>query len=161
MATATVEINTIPTGLTLTLSLFPLGSDTASFSGLTLTERTNSKSTYRTTCSAPTEGWYIALTLQGATPIHNGFVYLKNEADTFFVDDPKNFLQVARASAELTAVPAALTDFYSMIQMLYMSTRNQKTGTASAQTISNDAGTVIGTATVTDNGTTTTIGKMS
>ena len=156
MATATFELRSLPTGLTITADLYPRGNDTASFSAVALTERTNSKGVYRGTCSAPTEGYYLIIVKLGTDIIYEGGVYLKNVASTFYVDDPASL-----AGAELSAVPSAAPDIPEMIQFLYQSVRNQATQTASAQTFSKDDGTVVATATTTDNGTTYTKGKMS
>ena len=63
MANAIVEI-IAPSGMTLTLSLFLIGSDTAGASEKTLTERTNDKGTYRATIIEALVGLYRANALK-------------------------------------------------------------------------------------------------
>lgn len=64
---------------------------------------------------------------------------------------------------ELAVIPPATASFLQMVQLVFMATRNGGTFTAAtgAQTIENDAGTSIGTATVTDDGLVTDHGKFS
>lgn len=64
-------------------------------------------------------------------------------------------------ATELSAIPAASPDLHSMVQFLYMLFRNAGTQTATTQTAKDDAGANIGTATVSDDGTTFTKGKFS
>ena len=71
---ATIEVYA-PTGLTLTVNLFPYGSDTAAQSGLALTERATAKGVYTATTSALT-GWHNVVILSGGSPIGSGHVYL-------------------------------------------------------------------------------------
>lgn len=63
--------------------------------------------------------------------------------------------------SELSGVPAASPNLHAMIQWLYMKVRNKETSTASAATINNDAGTAVGTSTLSDDGTTFTKGEYS
>ena len=63
--------------------------------------------------------------------------------------------------SELNSVPPATPTLAQAIMMLYMSIRNVHSATAIQETISNDAGTGFGHATLSDNGTTTTKGKFS
>lgn len=156
MATATFELRALPTGLTITADLYPRGNDTASFSAVALTERTNSKGVYRGTCSAPTEGFYTIIVKLGTDIIYEGGVYLKNVASTFYVDDPASL-----AGAELSAVPSAAPDLAEILQYIYQVMRNQAQQSTSAQTFSKDDGTIFSSATTTDNGTTYTRGKFS
>jgi len=62
---------------------------------------------------------------------------------------------------ELNSVPPASPTLSQLLMMLYMSLRNNHTATATQETISNDAGGIIGRATLSDNGTTTTKGKFA
>jgi hypothetical protein len=62
---------------------------------------------------------------------------------------------------ELAAVPPAAPTVLQALMFLYMALRNQMTVTASQQTIANDAGTVIGTSSLADDGITFTRGKFS
>lgn len=58
-----------PTGQTLTAALYPLGSDTAAVSGITLTERTNAKGVYRGTFTNGPSGEHRVVVLDGVIPI--------------------------------------------------------------------------------------------
>ena len=60
---------------------------------------------------------------------------------------------------ELAAIPAATIDLHTMVQYLYMAARNKRTTTATADTVSNDAGTTIATSTISDDTTTFTRGE--
>ena len=63
--------------------------------------------------------------------------------------------------AELTSVPAATPKAKELLMLLFMELRNAGTATASAKTIKKDDGTTIGTASLSDDGTTFTKGKIS
>ncbi len=65
------------------------------------------------------------------------------------------------AMTELASLPSATPTLYQALMLLYMSLRNQHTATASQEVISNSAGSVITTATLSDNGTTYTKAKFS
>lgn len=67
----------------------------------------------------------------------------------------------ASAGVELGGVPSATASAEARLQFLYQALRNQVTVTASTQTISNDAGTVIATASVSDDGATFTRGEFA
>lgn len=62
---------------------------------------------------------------------------------------------------ELGSVPAATPTIGQALMMLYMSIRNSHSATAIQEVIKNDAGTIIGTALLSDDGTTTTKGKFN
>ena len=64
-------------------------------------------------------------------------------------------------ATELAAVPAASPDLHTMIQWVYMKIRNKETQTSSAATISNDAGSAIGTSVSSDDTTTFTKGEYA
>jgi hypothetical protein len=66
------------------------------------------------------------------------------------------------SGTELAAIPAAAAALRTQIQLIYQKLRNEEKvdSNAGTQTISNDAGTVIGTANVSDDGTTFTKGEM-
>jgi hypothetical protein len=64
-------------------------------------------------------------------------------------------------ASELAAVPAASPALHTMIQWIYQKLRNKETSSATAATIANDAGTAIGTSTLSDDGTTFTKGEYS
>lgn len=69
------------------------------------------------------------------------------------VNDPYVSLW-STAMAELSAIPAATGTVLQAITALFMALRNKRTTTATADTISNDAGTTIATAVLSDDGTT-------
>lgn len=62
---------------------------------------------------------------------------------------------------ELVSVPSATPTIYQALMISYMALRNEHTTTSSQEKIKNNAGTVIGTAAVSDNGTTYTKGQFS
>lgn len=68
-------------------------------------------------------------------------------------------------ASELASVPAATVDVQTMVQFLYQAVRNGKVESAPSGnhqvTVTNDAGTTIGTASVTEAGSTLTVGKFS
>lgn len=88
MATATIQID-LPglTGFTLTLDLYPRGSDTASVSGLSLTEATNRKGTYTTTTAAGLSGVYYAVAKEGTTVRGAGYVTMSDTTAIHIVED--------------------------------------------------------------------------
>jgi len=65
------------------------------------------------------------------------------------------------AITELSGVPSATPTTKQALMLLYMALRNRTTTTASAQTIQNDAGSTIATATLSDDGTTMTKGEFA
>lgn len=74
-----------------------------------------------------------------------------------------NILALLNATAipELTGIPSATPTLFQALMLLYMSLRNAHLSTSAQESISNDAGAVITTATVGDNGTTFTKAKFS
>jgi hypothetical protein len=65
------------------------------------------------------------------------------------------------AISELTSVPSGTPTTKQALMFLYMALRNQSTTTANAQTIRNDSGVTIATATLADDGTTMTKGEFA
>lgn len=63
--------------------------------------------------------------------------------------------------AELAAIPAASPNLHAMLQLVYMALRNKIDVTATAKEIHNDAGTVLATKTLSDDGTTYSETKMA
>lgn len=87
MANKTVAI-LAPTGLTLTLEVYPDGSDTiANTGGDALTEATNRKGLYTCTVTEALSGLHTAHIKQSGTVIGVGFVYLVDEVGTYWVRD--------------------------------------------------------------------------
>lgn len=74
----TVEVFPLPSGLTLTVQLYPLDSDTIAngADGDSLVEATNRKGLYRATVAEAITGWHTAHVMLGSTPIGGGWVYL-------------------------------------------------------------------------------------
>ena len=62
---------------------------------------------------------------------------------------------------ELASVPAASPTLAQAVMLLYMALRNQMTASATEQKIRSDGGAVIGTAALSDDGTTFTRGKLA
>lgn len=78
--TVTVEI-VAPTGQTLTLDVYPIGSDTATLSGQSLTERTNSKGVYRSGALTLAAADYRVVAKSGTTPLIVSFVRILGTTD--------------------------------------------------------------------------------
>lgn len=98
MANAIVEI-VAPSGMTLTLSLFPIGSDTAGATGKALTERTNDKGTYRATVADGLVGLYRANALTaGGVLVAKGVVLMSDEATDHYVVVESNVRLIGGAS---------------------------------------------------------------
>lgn len=71
------------TGLTLTVQLYPYGSDTiANTGGDTLTEQTNRKGIYQATVTESISGWHTAHVFESGSCIAVHDVYLTNTATT-------------------------------------------------------------------------------
>lgn len=99
MANAIVEVAGLPTGLTLTLTLYPRGSDTAGASGKTLTENTNNKTVYRATVTEGLTGWHRAVVLSGTDVMGIFDVLMSDEAnDHYAIDHDHEFDVTAHAS---------------------------------------------------------------
>lgn len=111
MATAPIEFAGLPTGLTLTATLYPLGSDAAAVSGLTLTERTNAKGIYRTTTTAALTGWHRALVLSGSDVVAIFDVLMDDTtADHYgYEHEHGNAFQTGDAFARIGSAGAGLT----------------------------------------------------
>src|SRR5690606_39876610 len=88
MASTPVEIQA-PSGRTLTLELYPLGSDTiANTGGDSLTEHTNRKVFYQATVTESLSGWHHVLVKDGSTPILVGYIYLTDTTDVHRTENP-------------------------------------------------------------------------
>jgi len=86
VATETIEL-TATDGLTLTADVYPIGSDTAAFSAVALTERTNCKGTYRGDVAGPTVGWYSVVVKESTAVVAKWRVYLTNTTRTAYAGD--------------------------------------------------------------------------
>lgn len=107
-------------------------------------------------------GKYTEVFYQGAGAttdpvIGSGAIYWNGTTEEQGVGSVMN----SQTFSELGSVPPATPTLAQAIMMLYMSIRNVHSATAIQEIIKNDAGTTIGTATLSDNGTTTTKGKFS
>jgi len=81
---------------------------------------------------------------------------IDNQNDLSAAEVNAEVVDVVRTDTEteLSAVPAASPSLHAMIQLLYMALRNKVDVTATTKEIHNDAGAVIGTKTLSDDGTT-------
>jgi len=88
MATAIVQID-LPgyTGLSLTMDLYPRGSDTAAVSGIVLAEAASRKGTYTGTTTAGLDGVYYAVAKEGSTVRGSGYVPMTDTATVHIVGD--------------------------------------------------------------------------
>lgn len=88
MANTTVEAQ-LPPGLTLTLELYPDGSDTiANGAGDTLTEATNRHGLYTATVTEALSGYYFAVIVDGSDVlIATGWVKLADDTSTYKMGD--------------------------------------------------------------------------
>ena len=110
MANAVVEVSGLPTGLALTVTLYPLGSDVAAASGKALTERTNGKGIYRGTVTEALTGWHRILVLETTTVLAIFDVYMDDTAtDHYAYDRDQKDLPAVRTRVEL-ALPNAAAD---------------------------------------------------
>ena len=86
MATTPLEVRA-PTGLTITVDVFPHDSDTAAQSAIAMTEETNRKGIYKGDVTAAITGWHsVHLDLSG-TNIGVFDVNLADTTDTHFARD--------------------------------------------------------------------------
>lgn len=79
MASAVVEAFLGISGLTLTVDLYPLGSDTAGASGITMTEATNRKGLYTGTTTAALVGEHQVFMKSGSTVVGLGYVWMTDD----------------------------------------------------------------------------------
>ncbi len=87
MANTPVELRA-PTGLSLTLELYPYGSDAlANPGGDSLIEQTNRKGLYQATVSEPLVGWHTAHVNMGTTLLAVYDVYLEDDTDVHRCED--------------------------------------------------------------------------
>lgn len=107
-----------PSGLTLTVELYPEASDTiANGSGDSCTEATNRKGYYSATVEEALAGWYLAVFKSGSTPVGASWVLLADDTNTYVAGervagiegtsrrlDDLNDLSAAEVNAELLDV---------------------------------------------------------
>lgn len=114
MATDTIEFEALP-GLTLTFDVFPVGSDTASFSAVSATERTNGKGVYRGTVTAPTAGLYRVHVKVGSDVVGVYTVRLANDGADHRCNDAAeaDLAMISGSSAAALALLRSLTGIVS------------------------------------------------
>lgn len=88
---ATIECVGVPSGLTLTASLFPDGSDTAVDTGLACTEATNRKGLY--TFSANRAGLHLIQLRSGSSVVWYGWALLATSG-TIQASDERNTARI-------------------------------------------------------------------
>ena len=99
MANAVVELVGLPTGMTLTATLYPLGSDVAAASGKALTERVNGKGVYRGTVVEGLSGWHRILALSGTDVMAIYDIFMDDTAtDHYAYDHEQKDLDAAVSS---------------------------------------------------------------
>lgn len=87
MANTTVEVK-VPTGLTLTVDIYPYGSDAiANGAGDTLTEATNRKGLYTATVTEALSGWYTAHIKTATTTLGVFDLYLEDDTGIWRTHD--------------------------------------------------------------------------
>jgi hypothetical protein len=119
MAAAVVEVYLGITGLTLTVDLYPLGSDTVGASGIALTEATNRKGLYTGTTAAALAGEFQAFIKTGTTVVGLGYVVMSDDTAVHRVVDNAAVFDKTGTSANvgggtvttLTNLPAIPTDW--------------------------------------------------
>lgn len=115
MANAVIEANIGITGLTLTVDLYPLGSDTIAASAVVLTEATNRKGLYTGTTAAALTGLHNAFLKTGTTVVGIGFVVMSDDTDihrivdTPAVTDKTGLIVDVNAKQWLGVAPLALS----------------------------------------------------
>ena len=144
MANAIVEIVASP-GQTLTLSLFPLGSDTAAASGKALAERTNDKGTYRATVTEGLTGWYRAKAFSGATAVAGGYVKMDDTATDHRVRDEMGEVESLDALATTAPVGPATTFPQMVVQMWRRAVKKSTKADGLLKTFGDDGTTVLTT----------------
>ena len=98
MATQTVEFRAAP-GLSLTVRLFAIGSDTIVQTASSCTEATNRKGTYAAVFTDPGAAEFELVALSGTTPVCRWFVTLTLTTATFQAYEVRTAAVVARVTA--------------------------------------------------------------
>ena len=100
MATQTVEFRAAP-GLSLTVRLFAIGSDTIVQTASSCTEATNRKGTYAAVFTDPGAAEFELVGLSGTTPVCRWFVTLTLTTATFQAYEVRTQAVVARVTANV------------------------------------------------------------
>lgn len=106
MATAKIEVLLGVTGLTLTVDVYPIGSDTAAFSAVNLTEETNRRGLYSGTVSNPTAGMHQCFIKNATIITATGVVYLTNDTSIHRILDEAAALAVQDVTGNIPSIPA-------------------------------------------------------
>lgn len=107
MATTPVQFYA-PSGLTLTLEVYPYGSDTiGNTGGDTATEKTNCKGLYSADVTEALSGWHNAVVKQGTTVIANYSVYLVDDTTIHRCHDAADIIVPVIAGTLPTALAGA------------------------------------------------------
>lgn len=102
MATDTIEFEA-PSGMALTVDVFPEGSDVAAFTGVAAAERANDKGTYRADLVGPTPGVHRVNLKDGAAVVGKTWVRLGNDGALHVAGDRDALIRldaVGRAAAD-------------------------------------------------------------
>lgn len=105
---ATLDCPVGLTGLTLTATLYPDGSDTAAVSGVSLTEATNRKG-YYTGSVTGLSGLHYVRVLSGATDIAAGWVIMQTSG-TVVVEETRGGMSNVKKGQPLTGFEFLMTD---------------------------------------------------
>ncbi len=106
MANAIVEALLGVSGLSLTVDLYPFGSDTAAAAGIALTEATNRKGLYTGTTSAGLTGLYQAFVKSGSAVFGVFDVYMTNDTSVHRLVDQAASLVVQDVTGAVPIVAA-------------------------------------------------------
>lgn len=108
MANTPVEVRA-PSGLSLTLELYPYGSDTlANTGGDALSEATNRKGLYTATVTEPLAGWHTAHVKQGSAIVAVYDIFLADTTDVQRCEDAP--IQLHRGGATIEPVTLAASE---------------------------------------------------
>lgn len=171
---STIEVVYL-TGQTLTVELYPKGSDTIAngAGGDSLTEATNSKGRYTASIAETLSGWHYYVAKSGSTVLRNGYVYMTDGVVNYAGEGGPGELD--RVNAEVLDVlatdtyaepgqgaPAATTTLAAKLNYLYKWSRNKKDQSATqVRYYADDATTVDHKATVSDDETTTVVDEIA
>lgn len=138
MASTPVEIQA-PSGRTLTLELYPLGSDTiANTGGDSLTENTNRKGFYQATVTESLTGWHQIVVKDGSTAVANGYIYLTDTTDVHRTEAPPWSVLAGLVVPEVDLVDAPNETAIEAIQS-GLSTFDPTTESVTVEAIEEDA----------------------
>lgn len=173
MANAIIEALLGVSGLSLTVDLYPFGSDTVAVAGIALAEAANRKGLYTGTTAAGLTGLHQAFVKTGSTVLgvfdvsmtdDTSVHRLVDQAGSLLVQDKTGYaLSPAGLDAISTAAPAGVaTNFREMLVQLWRRFFRKSTLTGTQlKTYADDGATVLTTQPVSDDGTTQTQGSVT